>query len=691
MITLKAPIELKNRTDFVKDHEGFGERIAGNYALMGLEIGAEELLHLVSSPPEIYLAEGDATTIVGNTIIANRNEEKLDIINNMLNRIMLSVNTELSYQDRAYITDALYKLGIKDDRKFMREVRRIMNESHTEEDFINSYLAVDFDRENTELRRETLELSREVARIGAEERLRERDNYLSRSIMHRLQTGAIYQIVANFNKSLNETRMDLAEQLVSEQENTAKNILVQSFLNEMEREGAEIIYREETAGREEAGEEESGAETLREISGETRTEREKSVLSELQSVVREATETVSEETGERSGTQIIYREEASVPRPGDTEERLTERIRESREYRSANIYEREIRESRIKDTGVTETIGAAVLLDIVKNIYNARFDRITGGDVWTEYRGALYHSSENTLNRVSNVSYESVNAAAPGATDTGVISVNLDYAEFRELSEIQDNETNIDLIENQIREMNEMNLENVSRYEQMTEILKKLQPERRATGGRERTRREALAAIEDQREILESLDAYDGEEESRRREVFHEIARLFPDSAAQVFNVVEQYLSNPATVQGVSVSAGNVAQAAEELMRLQQANERAADQAEHSISEPERGELVFKREERLSEDELTEILDTYRSRETRQRRDINDAREVVESSRTNTTTVILESERTLSERELEDIEDMVNRGVRSQMGAISEQVLTKLEKRLRNEKSRRGI
>ena len=44
MITLKAPIELKNRTDFVKDHEAFGERIAGNYSLIGLEIGAEELL-----------------------------------------------------------------------------------------------------------------------------------------------------------------------------------------------------------------------------------------------------------------------------------------------------------------------------------------------------------------------------------------------------------------------------------------------------------------------------------------------------------------------------------------------------------------------------------------------------------------------------------------------------------------------
>ena len=101
MITLKAPIELKTRTDFIKDHESFGERIAGNYSLIGIEIGEEELLHIVNSPPEIYIAEGGATTIVGNTLISSRNEEKLDIINNMLNRMMLSVNTELSYQDRA--------------------------------------------------------------------------------------------------------------------------------------------------------------------------------------------------------------------------------------------------------------------------------------------------------------------------------------------------------------------------------------------------------------------------------------------------------------------------------------------------------------------------------------------------------------------------------------------------------------
>ena len=36
-------------------------------------------------------------------------------------------------------------------------------------------------------------------------------------------------------------------------------------------------------------------------------------------------------------------------------------------------------------------------------------------------------------------------------------------------------------------------------------------------------------------------------------------------------------------------------------------------------------------------------------------------------------------------------QEMVDQGVRSRMAAISEQVLNTLEKRLRNEKSRRGI
>ena len=691
MITLKAPIELKNRTDFVKDHEAFGERIAGNYSLIGLEIGAEELLHIVSSPPEIYVAEGGATTIVGNTLFTSRNEEKLDIINNMLNRIMLSVNTELSYQDRAYITDALYKIGIRDDRKFMSEVRQMMEESRLEEEFINDYLAVSLDQENTELRRETLELSREIVERGLEAGITYREESLSRSIMHRLQTGAIYQIVANFNKSLNETRINLAEQMISEQENTAKEMLVQSFLDTMVREGAEIVYRTEAGGEIPAEEEEEAAGRTYTEEAEPQTEREREMLRETLSTLREASVQSESETIKREGAEIVLRETEGITPETETEGRLTERIRESVSYEARNIYERELRSERLKEAAVTETINAAVLFDIVKNLYHTGYERITRSNAWTEYRGALYRSSENTINRVGYTTYESNPVIRVSEINEGDTALSLDYTEFEELSEIQENEGNIELIENQIRQMNEMNLANVSRYEQMREILKQLTPERRSTGGRERTRRDALRAIEDERAILLSLEEGEGVQEERRREVFHEITRLFPDNAAQVFNVIEQYLENPEAVRDMNIVSGNVEQAAEEIMRLQQAAERATEpEIPEEIPPVEEG-LVFRREDRLTQDELTEILDTYRRNESRQRQETESTREISETRNLSTTTLTQNTERNLTERELENIEDLVNRGVRSQMGAISEQVLTKLEKRLRNEKSRRGL
>jgi hypothetical protein len=691
MIKLQAPIELKTRTDFVKDNEGFTERIAGNYSLMGLEIGAEELLHIVNSPPEIYVAEGDATTIVGNTLISNRNEEKLDIINNMLNRIMLSVNTGLSYQDRVYITDVLHKIGIKDDRKFMSEVKKMMRNSGMEEKFIDNYLEVQYESDNTELIRETLELSRQIVREELQDRSAAGESYLYRSIMHRLQTGAIYQIVANFNKSINDTRIDLAQQMVSEQENIAKDMLVQSFIETMEREGAEIVYREGELHSPESEEGGAAAEVRTESVSEIRRETARQVLSEVESSIRESRELERTDRYEREGAEIIYREEAKEAGTEGAATVSERRIRESREYRSSNIYERELQSERIRESEVNETINAAVLYDIVKNLYHAGYERISRSYTWMEYRGALYHSSDNTVNRVS---YE-ITIDSPinrfTQNEAGDILINLDYTEFEELSQIQENEGNIELIENQIKEMNEMNLANVSRYEQMTKILKKLTPEHRTTGGKERTRREALAALEDEKSILQSFEEDDADQEMRRREVFTEITRLFPDNAAQVFNVVEQYLNNPSSVQGMTVSAGNVAQAAEELMRMQQSSALNVQQENIPTSPPAEEELYFKREERLSEEDLSEILDTYRSRENRQHRDTSEVQDITENINVNTTTVTQNTSRTLTATERQNIEDMVARGVRSQMGAISDQVLSKLEKRLRNEKSRRGI
>ena len=692
MITLTAPIELKSRRDFVRDRESFYERVMANYSLAGLEIGSEELLHMVSSPPEIYIAEGGASTIVGNTLIQSRNEEKLEVINNLLNRIMLSVTSPLTYQDRVYITDALYKIGIKDDRMFMSEVKRMIDESRIQQEFIDEYLEMNYEGEGAATDSRILEISRQVVREEERELLRERENYLAMNIMRRLKTGAIYQIVANFNKSLTDIRMELAEQMVSEQEDAARGMLVRSILETLEHEGAETVYRTDYIPREEE------ADMPREEGGSAGTAAApesgiaKAPVSERATIIRERLEGLDTYTGTIEGADIVYRtQEEGAPRTAEAQAEIPD-TRVNNNYMSSNLFERVMMSNNMDNISVREYITSAVFLDIVKNIYHAGYERINKGDTWIEYRGALYRSQENTVNRIRNVNTENYESLSYQDDSYGYeTAMNLDYREFSELYEIEDNENNIALIENQIREMNEQNLKNMDRYEQMINVLKNLKPERKKSGGKEMTRRESLAALEDDNAVRRMLAQGPEAEEDEHSRVFREITRLFPDSAAAVFNVVEQYLNDPSAVKGVDVLTNNISQAAREIMLMQRANEASGSEAEAAASPHEEEELFLKREERISAEDIDEILDTYRRSDRRNVRERNLATEETEYITNQSASVTQNTEYRLSERELENIEDMVNRGVRSQMGAISDQVLTKLEKRLRNEKSRRGI
>ena len=1431
MMTIKAPIELKVRSDYMHGYDAFGEKIAGNYALMGLEIGEEELLHMVSSPPEIYLADGGSTTIGGNTFISSRNEEKYSIVNNMLNRILLSVNGELTYQDRTYITDALHKLGIKDDRKFMTEVRKMIDESHLEETFLNNYFEMVLGDERRELREETLKLSRELAKKEIYHTERSSENFLSESILHRLQTGAIYQIVSNFNKSLNDTRIELQESMLSEQENVARKLLVQSFLTNIvkeepelfhaepgrteagegpvqvireirsvsperpgeilreeesryyeqrerefreseqqrleresalrseyetaeiiyregegkeqagtpgtteerviiertrgsepgtveqriteqiitgqestahaaagkeetsvpvfgervisderpgervtervteesrritersdsdhsiesadhyitereenfrtdrekaelvyregenreafeetildrlseqtvldreqlrerqeteristeriegfvpgqeirtdrvtsetirqeererripgetitentservireeehfaehtdtersfehtdryvteqgeilrtEHEGAEIFYRQEqaageveegaeqgaggsvretsviereryheageplvseqriqgtsaervteterrealqqsteyrsterltaerekvfrselerlerlreagreltveeerlrerlieqlapqqAAGREraerdavterteryvtEAGEvlrtEHEGAEliyregelpesetgelqapgTLRETTvtereryreagepfiseqripgtpGERVTEterrealqqsteyrsterltaeRETVLRSELERIERlreagreltveeerlrerlieilapqqaagrdiferktaaERTERYVTETGEvlrteHEGAELIYREgelpeseagelqtpgtlretresererisererlekersssvtreetfsdirselrekleserirteqlrageaggygsaqgqaeliyregtpaeerypeegagserireilekererrseterlekerssyiretaessvreeileqlrteqlrterykEGETPAPGRTYERseliyrqpetagedaaaVPERnIREVERYRSDNVYERELLETERSRTEVTTGLAAAVLLDVVKTLFHAGYDRIGKGDSWIEYRGALYHSAENIFNRLNYDLEQRLDSAYNSYAEISS-DLSLSHAAFEELQEITENAGDVQTIENTIREMNEMNLQNVDRYEQMVQVLKTLRPERKRTGGLERTRKEALSLLDDEKALYENLQHAEDAREEERREVFHEISRIFPENSVEIFKVVEQYLDGTVQPGKVGVTRNNVEAAAEEIRRITSAPA-VVQEPLPEPAETESSELIYRRNDRMTQEELQEMFENIRRSENLQLREIEQKDQRYETDRRSTTTLMSNTERTLTRQDAEDIEALVSRGVRSQMSAISEQVLQKLEKKLKNEKIRRGI
>ena len=53
MLTLKAPIQLHIAQNLTGNAEAFGERIRGNYGLLGAHFAAKDLLFLMTAPPEL--------------------------------------------------------------------------------------------------------------------------------------------------------------------------------------------------------------------------------------------------------------------------------------------------------------------------------------------------------------------------------------------------------------------------------------------------------------------------------------------------------------------------------------------------------------------------------------------------------------------------------------------------------------
>ena len=747
MLKLRSPIEIKARRSFVKINESFYDRISANYSFLGREIGSEELLHIANTPPEVYLAEGDLTTVSGNTVINSRNEEKLEIINNVLNRIAVSADASLTYQDRAYITDVLNKIGIRDDRRFMRELRQYVEELREEDRLIDMYLLGDIFDEGDHINES---FQRLINRMNS---LEERNNglFLSRSIMNRLETGAVYQIVSNFNRSITENSLNFSEFAVTGQTESAKKILSYRIRERVLGANPELIYLD------------------------------------------------SEGEGEKEDSDTAY-----VGAYGTGTENILER--------NYNSYERELISREKTYINIPESLGSAHFLDIAKNIISSTMEKHSyGNNEWFDFRSILFRSSENLFERISNFSREmnaagdiqnyeyrvegadityrespeeinkeylrneyggnesrlsernevnievqrsdstenigfyrnevnfegaeAVHPTAPVEIAGEIIkkyesSVNtsderrystesLERTEIRSEENIrtgdtyrnetdiegadisfpvteEENITNItedhgtESFERELIRLNERNLSNIERYNEMMSLIQSFERETKETGGAERTRREALRALDENVDLSSIISEEDLSEDQRRDRLFHEIVRIFPDSSGEIFNVIEQYMDDPrAAASNLSLVNSNLAEAAEEIRKLQEREEPKTEEAPEERNE-RREELIFRENATLDIEEIQENIEELR-RNSRVKRERETKDETTVRNTVTTRNVVNTTNTSFTDREVMDIEEMVDRGVRSRMGAISEQVLNKLEKRLRNEKSRRGI
>ena len=109
--------------------ESLNERINSNYQQISTHFEKEDLLHLVMNSPEIFLEDTPMTNLIENNNIQNTQQIKVDMINNILNRIMLLNTQEFSYHDTVYISNVLKKLGIQDVNLFLKEIYDLQQET----------------------------------------------------------------------------------------------------------------------------------------------------------------------------------------------------------------------------------------------------------------------------------------------------------------------------------------------------------------------------------------------------------------------------------------------------------------------------------------------------------------------------------------------------------------------------------
>ena len=210
------------------------ERIQANYNIIGARFEKEELLHLVSATPDIYLEEGGASSIIQNTGISTSQQVKVEIINNLLNRIMMYGTQDFSYQDSVYITSVLHKLGIQNVGFFMEQVKNLMNQEN------NSVTLEKLYQDNrellTKLFREQEEQKKEHTVSGSAQENSAGDKsiyYLHQEVFKRLQTARIYEEVRSLAQNIYPQSVDVQakEYLLSEHEKLSREYYRQELKN----------------------------------------------------------------------------------------------------------------------------------------------------------------------------------------------------------------------------------------------------------------------------------------------------------------------------------------------------------------------------------------------------------------------------------------------------------------------------
>lgn len=681
MLTITAPIALKCKSPAASPQERFYHQITDNYSMLSQKLTPEDLLHVVTTPPEYYFGEGDQMNIFQQTNVTALQQNQLEIVNNLINRILVSESAQLTYQDRVYITDVLQKLGIRNVQEFMRQVSQVTQEQKNTQTLIDLYWAhaADLQQLVENYRSEQISEQHRHEQTQQEERL-----YLHEEVMNRLQTAVLYQIMQSFQTQHNSQDIAWSELQLSEQYRLSQQILLQKLKSEAHDEPQPLTYYHE------------------------------------------------------------------------------------------NYYEQEqLTSEEISENHVLHQVSAAVLLNLIDNVYSSRFEQTQRGtQQWYHMERALYQNADNTMKRFENrmqaiynkyTNREDLYLTQHNAADHKEIEIlrqlfvdenspqyqtvhellhrneqvwqNRSYIRQEEQQltfnqtqlELEQNEqqlvqeeqhqhtTQLELVEQEISRINRENINQQSRYLKMMQHLTQAMELPQEQKSAVQQKQESLLALEHPTQLLEQLQAEGKERQQQRQEHLTQAIQVLPEETRQVYETLREYLEAPQIVQqqmtGISRDMGTLIrdiqsaetiheQTEQEQLQVEQLqeqtrtyverwNERTAPEPQtRQVTDMRRSDLTLvhkQQEQQLDEEMITELI--------AQNRRLSQNIHTTTEQQTNleqTKRTVTNVQSTQLQEQTENVTELVRQGVQRELGELSDRIYSKLEKRLEAEKRRRG-
>ena len=689
MLTIHTPIELTVNPSILQLNDNFTERLTGNYKMIGSGLEPEDMLHFMSEPPEIYLEEGGMTALIDNKTVFENRTLKMDVINNVLNRILVSDTYRMTYQDKVFIESVLQKIGVTDVNEFIRQVQNVRQEMKNVNRLTDLYWS------ESEILSQLLEYRQERAKGGTtQETEKEKQEeqtilWLHQNIMNRLQTGAVYQELKNYLSATISHHKFItgAEMQISEQTVTAQNILLNKLKNYTTMEEQPLVYHYLNTY-------EMGDET--QIS-ENHTQ---TVSRMVQAVLFNALHQMYALRAEEllSQNHVWYELAGAVYQATENTFRRFEAYHE-RNYislRDADTYTKTVQQYQTNEIRAMEQF-------------------------FTDNRRTLALTEMQTKAAEAEMTYALPDGGDGDGQDgsyktlPGQVVENIQKTEIHG-QQIQSVTRQELLLKQQLEQINQNNIQNSRLLQQM--VQGHTESGELGRINREAARKDALRALTQPQEVLLNYLERETREEQREERVQDNLTKVFGEETVRIFETLEKYQRTP---ELMTATGQVVPDAADMLIRDIQFESRQQETelihntqefSEESVHEtqtrqvlreylPEqvkqihretqkqidRVELLHRQEETsLEEEMLEEIRGLHRSTRTENHQT---KEETVES---NTTQQIINSRvNEIQTRQSEEIARMINEKVQRQLGDISEQVYGKLEKRMDTERRRRGL